>query len=144
MPELTVVRELVSGYEAALGWAGAASLAMLVGSLALLGFFITRTPADYFARPDSPPSPWANLHPALHIAIRVARNIAGLILVLAGIAMLVLPGQGLLTILMGIMLLQFPGKRRLELALVRRPPIFAGLNWIRTRAHREPFEVYQD
>ena len=66
------------------------------------------------------------------------------VLVMAGIAMLVLPGQGLLTILLGIMLLEFPGKRRVELMLLRRPEILAGLNWIRRHANRPPFEVCEE
>jgi hypothetical protein len=142
VPDLTQLSGLASGYEAALGWAGVGSLAMLVGSLVLLYFFITRMPADYFAEEEAPPRPWEDAHSALGVTVHVARNVAGLVLLVAGIAMLVLPGQGLLTILMAVILLEFPGKRRIELALVRRRQICSGLNWIRERAGRAPFVVF--
>jgi hypothetical protein len=138
------VFDVLLGYQTALGWATAASLLMLAGSTLLIYVFVTRTPADYFAQPEPPPSPWAKVHPAAAIAMRIARNVAGLVLVMAGIAMLVLPGQGLLTILLGIMLLEVPGKRRVELMLLRRPEILAGLNWIRRHANRPPFEVCEE
>ena len=66
------------------------------------------------------------------------RNALGAVLLAAGIAMLVLPGQGLLTILLGLMLVDFPGKRRAERALVARPNVFEALNWLRAKAGRPP------
>jgi hypothetical protein len=71
--------------------------------------------------------------------LRIVKNGLGILLVLLGLAMLVLPGQGLLTILMGIGLIDLPGKRRFEIALLRRPMINRLLNGIRARANRPPF-----
>ena len=73
------------------------------------------------------------------LAYIVLRNIAGIVMLLAGIAMLFLPGQGILTILLGIFLLSFPGKRRFLLALISRPGIQRSLNWIRTKRSKPPF-----
>jgi len=56
----------------------------------------------------------------------------------AGIIMLVLPGQGIFTILIGIMLLNFPGKYRLERWIVARRPVLRSINWLRRRAGRAP------
>lgn len=46
---------------------------------------------------------------ALHITLRAGRRvgitIAGIIIILAGVAMLVLPGPGILTIILGLMIL---------------------------------------
>jgi hypothetical protein len=36
-------------------------------------------------------------------------------LLLAGIIMLVTPGQGIISIVLGLFLMEFPGKRKLEL-----------------------------
>jgi len=143
VPDTGALSDLVTQYEGALGWASAASVAMLVGSLVLLAAFVARMPSDYFASPEPRPSPWSNRHPALHALMRVIRNAAGLVLLVSGVAMLVLPGQGLLTILMAVILLEFPGKRRLELRLVRQPQIMTGLNWVRERLGREPFQVFE-
>ena len=45
------------------------------------------------------------LHHTLRAARRIGITIAGVIVILAGIAMLVLPGPGLLTIVLGLMIL---------------------------------------
>ena len=66
------------------------------------------------------------------------KNLAGLGIVVLGVAMLLLPGQGILTILIGLTLLDFPGKRRLEIWFVRRSSILNGINRIRKKARREP------
>ena len=62
-------------------------------------------------------------------------------ILLAGIAMLVLPGQGLLTILIGLTLLNFPGKYTAERRLAGRPRIARTLNRIRAAARRPPLAI---
>lgn len=125
------------------GWvtAGQVVLASIVVALlyaALMFVVIARMSPDYFL--DRPPSEssWRRQHPAFRVAGRVVKNVLGIVFVIAGIAMLVLPGQGLLTILIGLMLLDFPGKRRLELWLVSRPRVRRGIDWIRAKAGRPP------
>jgi hypothetical protein len=66
----------------------------------------------------------------------VAKNLLGIVLLVAGVLMLVAPGQGLLTIAMGIVLIDFPGKFRLERWVVTRPNVWRTLNWLRRRARR--------
>ena len=63
---------------------------------------------------------------------------------LAGIAMLVLPGQGVLAILIGIMLLDVPGKYRFERWLVMRPPVWRAVAWLRTKAGKDPLTLRHD
>ena len=70
--------------------------------------------------------------------LMIGKNALGFILVVAGIIMLVLPGQGVFTILIGIMLLNFPGKYRLERWIVARRPVLRSINWLRRRAGRAP------
>jgi hypothetical protein len=70
----------------------------------------------------------------------VVKNLIGFILILAGIAMLVLPGQGVLTIVVGMVLMNFPGKFRLERWLATRPPVWRSLNWLRKKATRPVLE----
>ncbi|HIF41902.1 MAG TPA: hypothetical protein EYQ74_12485 [Planctomycetes bacterium] len=102
---------------------------------------IVRIPADYFLGPHPPRLPWADAHPVLRVSLTLTKNVLGIILVLAGVAMLVLPGQGLLAILVGAMLVDFPGKRPAELALIRMRRVHAVLNWVRRRAGRDPLLV---
>ena len=73
--------------------------------------------------------------------VRITKNLVGVLLVLVGLAMLVLPGQGILTILIGISLLEFPGKHRLELAIVKRSSIRRAIDRIRQRSGTEPLNL---
>lgn len=117
----------------------ALSVALLVvgvGCILGLPYVIARIPADYFTRKP-------NLERAGTASWlkRIVRNLVGWVLLLLGMAMLVLPGQGLLTILIAVVLIDFPGKRRFERWLLLRPRVLDVLNGIRRRAGRDPFEV---
>ena len=117
-----------------------ASVGVFLGSLILLPLLISRLPADYFATPRASPTRLAKQHPFVRLLLLGAKNLLGVLLLLVGFAMLVLPGQGL-TILAAVILLDFPGKRRLELALVRRPRVLRGLNWIRRKTKHLPLDA---
>jgi hypothetical protein len=102
---------------------------------------VVRIPTDYFAHEDRPPSAWTGRHRMVRLAIAIGRNALGAIFIAAGIAMLVLPGQGLLTILVGFFTLDFPGKYHLEKRLLSQRRVLSGINWLRKRARREPLRV---
>jgi hypothetical protein len=70
--------------------------------------------------------------------LQLLRNAVGLILLLLGLAMLVLPGQGLLTMLAALSLMDFRGKRRLECRLMLQPRVFAAINRFRLRSGQPP------
>jgi hypothetical protein len=130
-------------YSALWWWLGIGSAVLFVATLVLLPILIARLPADYFTRKRKPESSWSSRHPAARIAVAVLKNLVGALLVLAGIVMLALPGQGVLAILVGLTLVDFPGKTRLMRSLVRRPAVARALNWIRRKAGRPPLEVPQ-
>lgn len=115
-------------------WAlGGVSLLMFVATLVAVPFVIARIPSDYFSRPRRQRYLLRGRYPLLGLLALILKNLLGLMLLLAGIAMLVLPGQGLLTILISLTLLNFPGKYRLERWVVERPAVFRSINWIRRR-----------
>ena len=120
------------------GWVFLASILMFLGSLIVIPVLVTRMRSDYFISREPPAESRMGQHPAARVAFLAAKNLLGLILLLAGIAMLALPGQGILTILVGITLLNFPGKRRLELRIVRQRRVLRAINWMRARAKRPP------
>ena len=129
----------IQSHTALIGWwALALSTVMSVSGLVLMPILIVRMSPDYFLHPEPSAESWRSRHPALRFSTLVIKNIAGVLLLLAGLAMLVLPGQGIITILVAISLLNFPGKRRMELFIVRRGPVLQAINWIRTRAGRPP------
>lgn len=113
------------------------SLLLFIATLVFIPIFVARIPADYFTGTGRAATS-AIRHPASAFAGRIVKNVVGVFLILAGIAMLVLPGQGIITILIGLAFLDFPGKQRLEQRLVRQPHVFRTLNWIRQKAGRPP------
>lgn len=126
--------------EALVGWLTVVSVLMFVGSLLAVPWLVVRIPADYFVRHRHQHlvDRWQSRHPLVRITLLALKNCLGSLLVLAGIAMLVLPGQGILTILVGLLFLDFPGKLALERRLVCHAPVRRAMNWIRLKAHRPP------
>ena len=109
---------------------------MAVASMIAIPVLIARMPSDYFTASYQP---LTHRHP-LGWVLWCLRNLIALVLLVAGIIMLVLPGQGLLTILIAIMTSTFPGKYRLERAIMRRPGVYRAANWIRRKYQRPPLE----
>jgi UPF0716 family protein affecting phage T7 exclusion len=68
----------------------------------------------------------------------------GAVLLLAGVAMLILPGQGLLTLAIGLGLMNLPGKRSLIRHLIGRPRVLRTINQFRAKAHKELLEAPAD
>lgn len=123
---------------ALLGWLFVGSIASLVLCALLLPVIVLRLPADYFASSRDEEPPPRSLAGWLW---RIGKNLIGVVFLLAGIAMLVLPGQGVLTILIGLLLINFPGKRRLERRIIGRPTILNILNTMRARRSLPPLIV---
>ena len=127
--------------QALLWWVGSASALALVVTLIAVVVIVIRMPPDYFADRGHHRMTLFRSHPALALAVSIARNTLGVVFLAAGLAMLVLPGQGLLTIFVALVLLQFPGKLRLERWLVAKPAVRRPLDGIRRKAGRPPLVV---
>jgi hypothetical protein len=70
------------------------------------------------------------------------KNVTGLLFVLAGVAMLVLPGQGILTMLIGISLMDFPGKQHIEARIVGQATVLKVINSLRAKFGKPPLVVF--
>lgn len=106
------------------------SIVACVVSLLCASWAVRRLPVDYLLQDhllDRARSPGA-------VLLRAVRNGAGAVLLILGLLMLVLPGQGVLTVLAGLSLMDFRGKRRLECRLMLAPRVFALINRVRLRA----------
>jgi hypothetical protein len=123
---------------ALLGALGALGVASLLATVLLMPILAVRIPPDYFRHRRRLHDYVHDRHPVVHHAIVILKNTLGIGLILAGLAMLVLPGQGLLTLLIGLMLTDFPGKYALEKRLVGQPGVLRGVNWLRARAGHPP------
>lgn len=133
----------IQSHESLLWWLAGASVVMLVGSVLLLPVLVVRMPADYFHHRRR--HGWlARRHPAVRIGLLIVKNIVGAVLLLAGAAMLVLPGQGILCMLIGLTLMDYPGKFRLERWIIGRKAVRNTINWMRRRAGRAPLRPFED
>ncbi|MFT4564012.1 MAG: archaellum biogenesis protein FlaJ (TadC family) [Gammaproteobacteria bacterium] len=119
------------------------SVVSFVITLLLVPVIVVALPTDYFLHRRRTPTAVIQ-HPGIAMFWKIAKNALGLVFVAAGIAMLVLPGQGLLTIMVGLMLANFPGKYRLERWLISRPSVLRSMNWIRATAHKAPLRTNSD
>jgi hypothetical protein len=119
------------------------SVVGFVGSLIAIPFILVRLPSHYFD--ERHPRTWMeNHHPILRLVGHILKNLVGAVFLVAGVAMLFLPGQGILTMLIGLSLIDFPGKRRLEGKLVGQPSVLRTINSVREKFGQPPLTVSSD
>lgn len=121
-----------------LGWLAVLSLFTFVLSLVLIPWVVGMLPQDCFLKLDKNDPP-TNLPSIGSVIVTILSNSLGILLLLAGIFMLFLPGQGLLTILLGTLLISFPGKKRLVKTLVHQPKIQHSMDWLRKKRSKPAF-----
>lgn len=117
---------------------GLLSLGTFLGTLIVVPLIVIHLPQGYF-RAETRSNPLPNK--GLRWLYLLLKNVVGLVFVLAGVAMLVLPGQGLLTIAIGTSLVSFPGKRRLVRWIIRKETVLNSINWLRHKAKRPPLQA---
>jgi hypothetical protein len=117
------------------------SISLTMGALGLLSLLVlpiilARIPPNHFVKVEPNMQRWS-----LGWFYQICRNLFGGVLLLLGIAMLVLPGQGVLTILVALFFLEFPGKRRVVLWLLRHSRVRNTVNKLRKRQGCEPLQL---
>jgi hypothetical protein len=117
---------------------GIVSLVAFGVSLLAIPYVVSRLPPD-FLRQQAHGVPAPGGHKPWKLVLRVLRNVLGLALLLLGILMLVLPGQGIFAIVVSLLLLDFPGKKRLLRRFLSSERVLSVGNRIRERAGKEPF-----
>lgn len=140
MSVFTHLYQWLRGNEMVLLWLGVFSVVSFIATLIAIPLIVARIPTDYFVRKKRKPLGNPSRTPVNWFWIAL-KNVLGIIFLVAGLAMLVLPGQGVLTMLLGIMLMNFPGKFALEHYLIQQPTILKALNWMRARANRPALMV---
>lgn len=119
------------------------SIVGFVGSLIAIPFVLIRLPPQYFD--ERHPRGWMqDHHPVLRWIGLVLKNVVGVVFLLAGLAMLFLPGQGVLTMLIGVSLMDFPGKRHMESKLIGLPAVLKTINKLRHKFGRPPLTMADD
>ncbi len=133
---LDFITQATADYHQYFIWVGIVSFVVFVASLLLTPLLLGKIPQDYFIHTNQHKVEIEHLG---HLIIVVIRTLIGFVLLIAGIIMLVTPGQGIITIFLGLFLMEFPGKRKLELKFIKHNPTFKALNWLRNKAGKSPF-----
>jgi len=136
-----MIPEFFRLHETALWVSGTLSILAFVGTLIVIPILVIHIPVDHFNRGRQNRGFSRRNYSLIRLLGLVIKNLFGIIFVLAGVAMLVLPGQGFITLLIGIMLLDFPGKFALERRIVQQPTVLRTINWMRAKAHKPALQV---
>lgn len=112
------------------------SIAVVLASMVIIPLLIVKMPADYFVDKRRRRK-WT----IPRIVLYVLRNVLALVLFLAGLLMLVLPGQGLLTLIIAVMVSDFPGKFAFERWLLRQKGVLRSMNWVRKKYNKPNVQV---
>ncbi|MCB9778944.1 MAG: hypothetical protein H6742_10305 [Alphaproteobacteria bacterium] len=123
-------------------WAAlsAVSLVLAVASLAVMPRLLIALPDDWLLQPrPGLAGRLAAAPPRARIGV-LARNAAGGLLVVLGILMLFVPGQGVLTILAGLVLVDLPGRMRVARWLLAKGRVARAVDRLRGRAGVAPLQ----
>ena len=122
-------------------WLAIGSFIGFIASILLIPWIVTRIPSDYFTHPKRQKYLWCNKPPIVRFIFIFLKNIFGVMFVLGGIAMLLLPGQGILTILIGLIIMDFPYKYKVEIWIIKQPFILRSINKLRAKVNQHPLVI---
>ena len=122
---------------------GSLSIFILIISVFMMVLIISFLPEDYFKSENRNliSSVKNSRYPLLKLLVLITKNFFGVLLLLSGILMLVLPGQGILTIITGLVFIDYPGKYKFERKLLRQKGVIKSINWIRSRLSKPSLKV---
>ena len=122
---------------------GSLSIFILIISVFMMVLIISFLPEDYFKSENRNliSSVQNSRYPLLKLLLLITKNFFGVLLLLSGILMLVLPGQGILTIITGLVFMDYPGKYKFERKLLRQKGVINSINWIRSRLSKPSLKV---
>ena len=122
---------------------GSLSIFILIISVFMMVLIISFLPEDYFKSENRNLifSVQNSRYPLLKLLALITKNFFGILLLLSGILMLVLPGQGILTIITGLVFMDYPGKYKFERKLLRQKGLINSINWIRSRLSKPSLKV---
>ena len=109
-------------YKTLILWLSSVSLFIFLFSLVSMRWLAGLIPSDYFINKEE--SSFKKKNFFLWCLVLLIKNTIGYSLIIGGIMMLVLPGQGLFTIIIGLMLSNYPGKYYIEKRFIEIPAIF--------------------
>ena len=131
--------EIFNAYKNLILWFGSISLFVFLFSLLSIKWLVSLIPEDYFINKKDSKIKTNNI--LIWYIVLVFKNLIGYSLILGGIMMLVLPGQGLFTIIIGLMMSNYPGKYSIEKKFIAIPTILKSINWLRRKSNKPPIRI---
>ena len=122
---------------------GSLSIFILIISVFMMVLIISFLPEDYFKSENRNliSSVQSSQYPLLKLLVLITKNFFGILLLMSGILMLVLPGQGILTIITGLVFMDYPGKYKFERKLLKQKGVINSINWIRSRLSKPSLKI---
>ena len=133
------ITEFVSSYKVYILWLATISLFVFIFSLISIKWLVALIPTNYFIKKNMVKS--KRSYSFIWLISVIVKNLIGYTLILGGLLMLVLPGQGLFTILMGLVLSNYPGKYNIERRFISIPSVLRTVNWLRKKSNKPPLEI---
>lgn len=130
---------IILNYKNFILWLGSISFLVFIFSLISIKWLVALIPSDYFI--EDKRNKYQSSYPLTWLISIIIKNIVGYILIIGGILMLVLPGQGLFTIIIGLMLSNYPGKYFIERKFIALPSVLKTINWLRKKSNKPPLKV---
>ena len=134
-----MVFEFLSDYKIYLVWLGTLSFIIFIFSLLTIKWLVALIPSDYFIKKNN--SEFRSNYPIFWLVSIIIKNLVGYTLIVGGILMLVLPGQGLFTIFVGLMLSNYPGKFYIERKFIAIPSVLRAINWLRKKSNTRSIKI---
>ena len=131
--------EIFNVYKNLILWFGSISLFVFLFSLLSIKWLVSLIPEDYFINKKDSKIKTSNIF--IWYIVLIFKNLIGYSLILGGIMMLVLPGQGLFTIIIGLMMSNYPGKYFIEKKFIAIPTILKSINWLRRKSNKPPIRI---
>ena len=131
--------EIFNVYKNLILWFGSISLFVFLFSLLSIKWLVSLIPEDYFINKKDSKIKTGNIF--IWYIVLIFKNLIGYSLILGGIMMLVLPGQGLFTIIIGLMMSNYPGKYSIEKKFIAIPTILKSINWLRRKSNKPPIRI---
>ena len=131
--------EIFNVYKNLILWFGSISLFVFLFSLLSIKWLVSLIPEDYFINKKDSKIKTSNIF--IWYIVLIFKNLIGYSLILGGIMMLVLPGQGLFTIIIGLMMSNYPGKYSIEKKFIAIPAILKSINWLRRKSNKPPIRI---
>ena len=131
--------EVFNVYKNLILWFGSISLFVFLFSLLTIKWLVSLIPEDYFINKKDSKIKTNNI--LIWYIVLIFKNLIGYSLILGGIMMLVLPGQGLFTIIIGLMMSNYPGKYSIEKKFIAIPTILKSINWLRRKSNKPPIRI---